>query len=767
MPSAETHHLRIQPPGPVQRGRLRVTGTSDPAESIEVTSRYVERGGTPWFPITGEIHYSRLPRHRWNETLGLARAGGLTSVACYVFWRHHEPSPGTFQWTDNLDLRGFIEAAAAHGLDVIVRLGPWSHGEARHGGFPDWLIDWAQEHTVALRTDDPAYLERVRALYRETIAQLRGLTHAEGGPIIGAQVENELYDQPEHLTTLRRMAEELGLEVPLWTATGWGGAQVPETLLPVYSAYADGFWADAQTDWPHFAAPHYQFDETRDDLGTGADVRAALGADDDASEAAVRTSPTPFITCEMGGGMHVAYHRRPRVTGRDIAALAALKIGSGSAWQGYYMYAGGTQREVLGGDQESQATGYPNDVPQRSYDFAAPIGEHGQIREHYHLLRRQHLWLQAEGSRLATMTTTVGGGSGAPGEPRWAVRSDGYSGWLFASTYQPARVGLPPQQGVQFAVTFDDGETVTVPSRAVDIPAGTWFTWPLRYRLTDDLVLRSATCQVVTRLSRRARQAGTPGGGQTGDPGRDVVVLCATAGIPPELVLTGHVPVGGCARGVHTEHDGVEVTVVHVGGEPGAQCRIQLPGVEVILLDEATADRLYVLGEGQQRRLHFSADPVYLDPQTGEVVRLSQRKDSRVLSDLHPEATAGVPRTGGPADRLTAPDDYSGAAVFCPEIPPEAFGGAHRLLLRVEASFDVGRAWVGDRLISDHFWHGRVWDIDLTDVQQQVAEHGLRLELLPWDPDLGVWVDPAVRDTPAGVHLRAADLIRVERTVGV
>ena len=103
-----------------------------------------------------------------------------------------------------------------------------------------------------------------------------------------------------------------------------------------------------------------------DQDGPGVDAPSATDRDD-----------LPFATCELGGGMHVAYHRRPLVSPEDVAALALAKIGSGSVWQGYYMYAGGTQRVGPSGtEQESQATGYPNDVPTRTYDFFAPVGEH-------------------------------------------------------------------------------------------------------------------------------------------------------------------------------------------------------------------------------------------------------------------------------------------------------------------------------------------------------------------------------------------------------
>lgn len=768
MVASPSRTLRIHASQPPRHNYL---GTSSPRSGdLNVTERWVERGGRPWFPITGEIHYTRIPRGRWDEALAQAKAGGLNSVASYVFWRHHEPHPGVFCWDAGYDLRAFIALAARHGLDVIVRLGPWAHGEARHGGFPDWLVEWAEQAGTALRTDDPDYLCRVRRFYAETIAQLKGLTHHDGGPVVGAQIENELYDQPDHLDTLRRVAEDLGLHVPLWTATGWGGAQVPERLLPVYSAYADGFWAGPEQEWPHFSAPHYTHRETRDDLGTGEDVRQALAGEPirrgnstegqtmESGDAATEPPPardaqTPFVTCEMGGGMHVAYHRRPKVTAEDIEALALAKIGSGSVWQGYYMYAGGSHPAIPGGDQESQATGYPNDVPQISYDFYAPIGEHGQIRPHHHALRRQHLWLAEEGRRLAQMSTTVG--HAGEEDLRWAVRSDGSSGYLFLSTYQPARAALPGRDQVQLTVEFDDGAQVRVPTAPADVPSGLYAVWPLRLPLTPEITLRSATAQMVTRIPQEGAH--------------DVVVLCASEGVPAELVLEGRVEAEGPVRTrVHEEDEGL-ITVITPAEGPGQNCLIRLPGVEVLLLDEAAADQLYVMELGGRRRLLFSEEPLHVLPAHGEqpeaLVRVSEQRHSTVLNSVSPEAVAPTPRTGGPSGRLSAPQDFSTAAMLRPEILDEAFEGAHRLLLRVEFTGDVARAQVGEHLISDHFWHGRPWDIDLTSWREQIAEHGLRLEILPWNPDAGIWVDPDVRDAPAGVHVQRADLIRVERTL--
>lgn len=760
-----TRTLRCPAPEPPPRGRLPLGEPPGTPDRIEVTGRWIERDGRPWFPVTGEIHYSRLPRERWSETLAHARAGGLDSVATYVFWQAHEPEPGRFRWDGNRDLRAFVELAAARGLDVVVRLGPWAHGEARHGGFPDWLVD----RGLPTRTDDPAYLELVRPYYAETIARLAGLTHAEGGPIVAAQVDNELYDQPEHLATLRRIAEECGLRVPIWTATGWGGAQVPETLLPVYSAYTDGFWADGETEWPPFAPVHFRYSTIRDDLSVGADLREALDGVK-AGPAAAPKETLPFATCELGGGMHVAYHRRPLVEPEDVAAMALAKIGSGSVWQGYYMYAGGTQRiGPHGTEQESHATGYPNDVPALTYDFGAPIGEHGQIRPHHHLLRRQHLWLAEDGHRLAAMPASIGGGGDDPSEPRWSVRSDGSSGYLFATTYQPAKRPLAAQPGVRFTVGFEDGE-VTVPTGPVDLPAGVSLVWPLRYPLTPDLELRSATAQPLTRVA---------------DDEGDIVVLAATEGVPVELVLG----------------DG---TTVDLPAPPGPDCLVRLPGVRLLVLDEASANRLYKLDLAGRERLVLADVPVHNEdgglvahPDTprwsvsilpapsgldaggregesaasgtwGTWTFTTPDSGPLVLAEgLRPEhGDPPPPRRGGPMDRLSAPEDYSGAARVRIDVPAGALEGADRALLRVDWTGDVGRARIddpagGSPLIGDHFWHGRVWDVDLTPHRDAAAEHGVRLELLPWRRETGVWVDPAVRSVADGVTVESATLVRV------
>lgn len=60
------------------------------------TSRYLTHGGQPILPISGEIHFSRCERREWRRELLKMKECGLTAVAVYVFWNHHEQKKDAF-----------------------------------------------------------------------------------------------------------------------------------------------------------------------------------------------------------------------------------------------------------------------------------------------------------------------------------------------------------------------------------------------------------------------------------------------------------------------------------------------------------------------------------------------------------------------------------------------------------------------------------------------------------------------------------------------
>ena len=159
---------------------------------------------------------------------------------------------------------------------MVLRIGPWAHGECRNGGFPDWLL----HKGIPLRQNHPAYLALVRAWYRSIYRQVRGLLYRDGGPIVGIQLENELVDNSDHLAALKRIAVEEGFEVPLYTVTGWNavsGARIPTAeVLPVFAAYPDAPWTQHRDPLP--LSPQYLFNPTRNDTAVGADLLRTAGS---------------------------------------------------------------------------------------------------------------------------------------------------------------------------------------------------------------------------------------------------------------------------------------------------------------------------------------------------------------------------------------------------------------------------------------------------------------------------------------------------------
>ncbi|MFI2722229.1 beta-galactosidase [Streptomyces collinus] len=764
-----THLLRVPPPAPPPlTGHLPFTDAPGVPDPIEVTSRWLTRGGRPWFPVSGEFHYSRYPHGQWEEELLKMKAGGVTAVASYVIWIHHEEAEGRVRFDGDRDLGRFAGLCARHGLDFIPRIGPWSHAEVRNGGLPDWLL----ARTSAPRTDDPAYLEPVRTWFREIAGRLRGWERANGGPIVAIQIENELYDRPGHLRTLKRLAQEAGLSAPLWTSTAWGGVRLPgEDLFPLYGGYSEAFWTEADGGWPDTCRKHFFFTHERDDEGIGADLRPTTVRGADPASAA----RFPWATCELGGGMAVAYHRRPRVEAEDVGALALTKIGCGSVWQGYYMFHGGTNPAgELTSLQESHATGYPNDLPVLTYDFQAPLGEYGQVRPSYHELRLQHLLLADFGHRIAPMRSVLPERSPAGQHDRstlrWAVRTDGTSGFLFVTNHQPHEP-LPDHPDTAFTVDFPHAPSLTLPSSPVTVPSGAYFCWPLRLDVAG-LRLEWATAQPVCTVEAD---------------GRTVLVLSATDGIAPELALDADtvasvaVPSG--------EITPVAGRVLVSGVRPGTDALVEVETADgsrvgLLVLDAATArtvyrgrawgaERLVLCGDGvvfdehrSEVRLHSpSAEPTFAvlpAPDSALVVDGAGVREAadgvftRYTVDAGPPAgtVAAVTsvRPGGPAPgpvtgvqgRASVPgekDVDAAAAEYRVDVPEDLLQNPSGVLLRLRWTGDLARACVGDTLVADQFWSGRDWDIGLDRLPGgALRTEGLRLKVLPLAPDAPVQV---------------------------
>ena len=175
----------------------------DPVSGVVVgaDSLSMLRNGKRWYPRGGEVHLARLPAVVWREQLLRMKAGGLDSVAVYVFWIHHEEARGVFTFSGRRDVRRFVTIAGEVGLKVLMRVGPWDHGECRNGGHPDWVLSAKGAASCGqLRTTDAKYLACVQGWYTALATELKGLYHSDGGPIVFCQVDNGA--APAHCSAL-------------------------------------------------------------------------------------------------------------------------------------------------------------------------------------------------------------------------------------------------------------------------------------------------------------------------------------------------------------------------------------------------------------------------------------------------------------------------------------------------------------------------------------------------------------------------------------
>ena len=153
----EQHRIHFQPqPSPAEPIAI---GAAANAEEIGSTAHHLIRNGKPWYPVMGEFHFSRYPAEEWETELRKIKAAGVQIVATYIFWIHHEEEKGVWRTDGNLDLRRFLTLCQKVGLEVLLRIGPWAHGECRNGGFPDWL---QHDASIKARTDDPASTKPIR-----------------------------------------------------------------------------------------------------------------------------------------------------------------------------------------------------------------------------------------------------------------------------------------------------------------------------------------------------------------------------------------------------------------------------------------------------------------------------------------------------------------------------------------------------------------------------------------------------------------------------
>lgn len=708
-------------------GQLQISGYNPQGESIGANSLYLTQNGRPFIPVMGEFHYCRYPNKQWEEQLLKMKAGGVNVVSTYVFWNMHEPREGQFCWTGDLDLRRFVMLCQKLNMQMIIRIGPFNHGEIRNGGLPDWLY----AKPVDVRSNDSLYLDCSRRLFGEIAQQLSGLYYKDGGPVIGIQLENEhqhaaaswalsymgkseytsaSYDMAlahlqitpderknamaqqgdEHMQILLDMARQTGMEVPLYTATGWGNAA---TLgyqgLPVMAAYPYATWTDVTQKSPYCLFT---------DLRKTPDY------------APVRFNPQeyPSVYAEMGCGIQMGYDRRPMVYPRGVATLLLRSLGSGSNGFGYYMYHGGASPKMEGGNvYYAEGDGF---IPRISYDFQAPLAENGQERESYRRLRLIHHFINDFGDFVAPMQTVLPEGcdrmtTDDHDHLRYAARMKDGSGFLFLINYQDHDSLRHDINDFSIVLNLRH-ETLTIPQKGtLTLPKDANIIMPFNMHI-DGALLKYATAQLLMKVD---------------DHGEDHYFFFVPEDIKAEYLFDAQTVKG---RNRFTSEAGLNSTF-RIRTSDGHQLSITTL-TEQQALDAAKVDgRLLITHATVLPQKTGGATLLNVgNPDFSYVLYPSSKGMKVQTTKVKTVNPAFEVKVFGSQNLMTI---HFSDTICHPQV--------QEYFLNIDYTADVAMAFLGNELIDDDFWNGRTWTIGLNRFKTLMNHEDMTLRLRPLRSD--------------------------------
>ncbi len=315
--------------------------------AISYDSRAVCVDGARILVLSGAVHYPRSTPAQWPEIMRRSREAGLNTIETYVFWNLHERRRGVYDFTGRLDLRRFCDVAQAHGLHVMLRIGPYICAETNFGGLPPWL---REVPGMCIRTWNLPFMAEMERWMRVLCTHLRPCFAPAGGPIILAQVENEYSNIAAYYGDAGQrycqwavdMGQSLALGVP-WVMCAGGAPGAIETIN-------EGF-GHKQIE-RHFAQHPDQ--------------------------PALWTEAYPGWYDTWGYGHHTR-------SSEDMAYAVARFFAAGGTGINYYMWHGGTNfaRETM----------Y---LQTASYDFDAPLDEYAlETTKSRHLARLHRLFSDA------------------------------------------------------------------------------------------------------------------------------------------------------------------------------------------------------------------------------------------------------------------------------------------------------------------------------------------------------------------------------------
>jgi hypothetical protein len=477
------------------------------SDRIRFDSACLTIDGKDTFIYSGAFHYFRCPKELWRDRFKKIKEADFNTVETYTPWNWHErsmpDSPDDFSKIKKLqDLDEWLTMAEEFGLNVIVRPGPYICAEWDNGGFPLWLSALKTPakplHTNGwMRSDDPVFLMWTKHWFDAVcpVIAKHQITRKEPGKpgVILLQLENE-YDSASYadeikinqIKALARFARTGAIDVPFitcWTKQVRGSTD-PE-LRGIF---------DSCNFYP-------RWNITKE---LGREIPKLRREQPDA----------PLATTELQGGWLSVVggklsDQQDGLTAAQIQNITLCAWQMGETITNYYMLFGGTNFDDWGGYNITT-----------TYDYDAPIREHGGIDARYQSVRALGQMVREHGAKLVraqlveidTKTTTsdvmVAERRASDGSRYFFIRTDEHH------TGRSGLAQVKEKNGTEFSFEYDleafGSRVLYLPPGETDPRKGQWLpkTAPVINRPTD--LLSSVEVHKLERLSDPLPSAWTP-----------------------------------------------------------------------------------------------------------------------------------------------------------------------------------------------------------------------------------------------------------------
>ncbi|MGC3988532.1 MAG: beta-galactosidase [Chthoniobacteraceae bacterium] len=343
--------------------------------------------GKDTFIYSGAFHYFRCPKELWPDRFQKIKEAGFNAVETYAAWNWHEQempaSVNDFsKITDLQDLDDWMTMAEQFGFYIIIRPGPYICAEWDNGGFPRWLTARKQPTGWKgpgpwLRSDAQDYLAWCKHWYDAVcpIIAKHQITHKEPGQpgVILFQIENEYnyWKAPDDvkvrdLTALANYAHADGIDVPLFTCN-----------TRQIRGQKDGPLRSIFDSWNFYPRWNVQKDLTTQLTKLRAEQPDAM-----------------LMSMELQAGWFAGVGGKlsefqDGVNAAQIQNLTLFAWQMGETLTNYYMLFGGTNFDDWSSRQLIT-----------SYDYNAPIREHGGVDARYQRVWALGRMIREHGAKL-------------------------------------------------------------------------------------------------------------------------------------------------------------------------------------------------------------------------------------------------------------------------------------------------------------------------------------------------------------------------------